>query len=76
LFAANIDPGEGRLARVDEEDLKSQLGDANVVIAKGHASLSAETAGTRAEFWKSVLIALVIVLCCEQFLAWTFGRRR
>jgi len=75
LFAANVDAAEGRLARVDTEDLQKKLGE-KVKLVQGQASLEAGAAGARSEFWRSVLIALVAVLLLEQFLAWTFGKRR
>ncbi len=76
LFATNIDASEGQLDRADEADVKKRLGDANVKWLKGHASLTAGATGARSEFWRTILFALVLVLCTEQFLAWTFGRRR
>ncbi len=76
LFATNIDPTEGQLDRADEADVKKKLGDANVKWLKGHASLTAGATGARAEFWRTILVMLVLVLCTEQFLAWTFGKRR
>lgn len=76
LFAANIEPSEGQLDRADEADIKKKVGDANVKWLKGHASLTAGAEGARSEFWRTILVVLVIVLCTEQFLAWTFGRSR
>ncbi|MEX2214569.1 MAG: BatA domain-containing protein [Phycisphaeraceae bacterium] len=76
LFAANIESDEGQLAKVDEEEFKKRMGDANVKLVSGQASLNAGTTGARSEFWRTVLIVLVLALCVEQFLAWTFGRRR
>lgn len=76
LFATNIDATEGQLDRADEADVKKRLGDANVKWLKGHAALTAGATGARSEFWRAILFALVLVLCTEQFLAWTFGRRR
>lgn len=76
LFAANINPTEGDLKRVDKEDLKKKLGDANVTIVEGEATLATASSGAKAEFWRWVLAALVIVLCVEQFLGWQFGRHR
>ncbi len=76
LFAANIDAGEGQLVKVPEADLKKKLGDAKVTILTGKASLASGATGARSEIWPTVLLLLVGVLCAEQFLAWTFGRRR
>jgi hypothetical protein len=76
LFAANIDPTEGDLRRVDQAVLKRDLGDAAVQLA-AIGSLSSLTAeGAKGELWMYILAALIGVLCLEQFLAWTFGLRR
>jgi len=76
LFAANIDPTEGELKRVDESELRRLLGDARVQLARGKVSLSIGATGSRAEVWEALLIGLAVVLCTEQCLAWAFGRRR
>jgi len=76
LFAANIDPDEGDLLRMDRDALQRALGDAPVRIVSGNAALSAEATGAKWEIWPWVLGALVGLLCLEQLLGWVFGRRR
>ena len=76
LYAANIEGDEGLLVKVNEDEFRKRMGDANVKLVSGQASLNAGTTGARSEFWRTVLIALAIALCLEQFLAWSFGRRR
>ncbi len=76
VFAANLDPSEGQLQRIDPNELKQALGDAHVEIGRGRVSLSLGASGSRMEVWPSLLLALAGVLCLEQFLAWSFGRRR
>jgi hypothetical protein len=77
LFATNIEAGEGQLERADDADVKKRMGEANnVKWLKGNAALTAGAVGARSEFWRTILFLLVAVLCIEQFLAWSFGRRR
>ena len=75
LFAANMDGGEGDLKRVEWPEIKTRLGD-KVQYMKGKASLSSGALGTGTELWRTVLLILVGVLCVEQMLAWSFGRKR
>jgi hypothetical protein len=75
LFASNVDPDEGRLQRADESELRRQIGD-KAQLLRGPEALAASAAGTKAEFWRSILVALAVVLGGEQLLAWAFGRRR
>lgn len=76
LFAANIDPAEGDLAPMATDTLGKQLGESNVQLVDGEDYLDQDTAGGRVELWRTLAVLLLIVLCTEQFLAWTFGRRR
>jgi hypothetical protein len=79
LFAVNIDPTEGLLRRIDEAGLRRELGDlpgAPVELVRGFGSLAGDEDEVRAELWKPLLFGLIAVLCMEQFLAWSFGRRR
>jgi len=76
LFAANVNPSEGDLKRIDRADFRKELGDAPVDIVSGRSSLALKVIGARRELWPLLLTALVVVLCGEQFLAWLFGRRR
>ena len=76
LYAANLDPTEGDLRRIEDSELRKVLGDANVQIERNKGALSLDLAGSRVELWKSVLLLLGGILCVEQVLAWLFGRRR
>jgi hypothetical protein len=75
LFAANPDPTEGNLARVDLPELRKSLGD-GVKIIKGTDSGALATTGAQRELWKYVLLGVVLVLAGEQLFAWSFGLRR
>lgn len=76
LFAANIDPAEGDVMKAPPEEIRRRLGDAPVALLAGRAYLREGAAGAKSELWRSLLVALVVVLMAEQTLAWVFGRRR
>lgn len=76
LFAANIDPREGELARADTRELTRKFGDANVEIVSQQALLDLGVDNTKGELWRWILLALVVVLAGEQVLGWLFGKRR
>lgn len=75
LFAANIENAEGQLARVDETQLTSMLGE-QVQLVEATPLHRLDPASARVELWKWVLAAVVLVLCAEQILAWGFAARR
>ncbi len=76
FYAANIDPAESDLRRAEAEVVTQKLGESRVQILRGKASLEQAALTTGFEIWRSVLIALAVVLGVEQFLAWSFGRNR
>lgn len=76
LFAANVDPDEGNLARVDSTALKRSLGDANVKIVPLAAAADLTAQGAQTELWWYILWTLIAVLCIEQTLGWYFGLGR
>ena len=76
LYAANLDPSEGDLRRIEDSELRRIIGEANVEIHRGNGTLSLDADGSRTELWKPTLLLLGGVLCFEQALAWLFGRRR
>lgn len=76
LFAANVDPDEGDLARADTQEFQRKLGDANVKFVSRADLLKVNVEDARRHLWPFVLGALVGVLCLEQFLGWRFGRNR
>jgi hypothetical protein len=76
LFAANLHPTEGRLKRMDPDELSKQWDGANVVIKRGMDSLTLGDEGSRSDLWPKVFYLLIVMLVAEQIMAWTFGRRR
>ena len=76
LFAANVDPREGDLKRVDRNAMQRGLGDANVRIVDAAAAQSLADIGSQTEIWWYLLWGLVAVLSGEQLLGWYFGRAR
>lgn len=75
-FAANIDPAEGTLDRVTETELRSRLGETEIVFVTAEAFGRTDDTSARTEIWRWLLLAMIICLCVEQFLGWNFGRKR
>jgi hypothetical protein len=74
-YSANVDPLEGNLKRFDEAQLVSLFPDAGLRVVdsavldeKGYD----EDAG-KGEFWKPLLILLLILVGLELMLSWKFG---
>lgn len=76
LFAANVDPTEGDLRRVDLEAMKKELAGSSVQIIPASAAADLAGGGSQTELWWYLLWGAVAVLCGEQVLAWFFGRAR
>ncbi|MEQ8787862.1 MAG: BatA domain-containing protein [Pirellulaceae bacterium] len=76
LFAANVDPREGDLRRVDRAKLDAQIGDAPIKIIRGEEAAAQQAVGAQWEIWKYLLMGLVGVLLGEQVLGFLFGKRR
>jgi hypothetical protein len=76
LFAANIDPSEGDLKRVDRAELARELAGTNVQLVAMARGGWLSDSGTQTEVWWYLLWALVAVLFGEQVLGWFFGRGR
>ncbi len=75
LVACNLDATEGDLTLVDPTQLAAWVGDrVELVPLEVVGTQSVDVA--RDEFWFQVLLALVVTLGVEQFLACWFGRRR
>jgi hypothetical protein len=74
VFARNVDPAEGDLAKADPAAIATALGDAPVRLMPNLATaeLDLREKGRGKEFWKYVLIALLAVLVVEQTLARRF----
>lgn len=75
-FAANIDPDEGDLRKADQAELRRRLGDTQVEFSTGFQQFRQSAEANRGELWRSLLIAMAMVLCAEQVLGWFFGQRR
>jgi hypothetical protein len=73
LFAANVDPSEGDLKRVDRQVMEKDLADTNVKIIEATTAGSLADVGSQTEIWWYLLWAVVAVLCGEQLLGWFFG---
>jgi hypothetical protein len=69
-FAINVDPAEGKLARVESQDVSNQLAGVNFQwhAADGFAADTRQLAGFN--LGQSLLYILLIVLLCEQVLAY------
>jgi hypothetical protein len=76
LFAANVDPSEGDLTRVDVDALRKEFRGLPVTILENHQAASQSVHGSRIEIWMFLLFGLLGVLFTEQFLGWWFGRKR
>ena len=76
LFAANIDPFEGDLARADVQQLQRKLGDSKVSFISAEDLTNINIDDARIHLWPLALALLVGVLALEQFLGWRFGRNR
>jgi len=76
VFAANVEPIEGDLKRLDFEKVGSDYFGPNVKIIAGPKMTSQTVQGARTEYWIYILFLLGGILVVEQFLGWLFGRRR
>ncbi len=75
LFAANVDPSEGNLRRINVPELQKEVGDKVQILAKGQMA-SLGDRGDRSEYWRTILWLVAAVLGIEQVLGWWFGKRR
>lgn len=76
LYAANVNPDEGDLRRIDVLSLPdAYFGENTRLVSADDLILQNET-GTSNEIWPQLLLILAGILCLEQLLGWAFGRRR
>lgn len=76
LFAANIDPQEGALSRLEASELDGNLF-SNKIRRVTAAELKDEAiSGGSTEIWPQIVVVLIGILATEQFLGWWFGRKR
>ena len=59
-----------------EDELRRSMGGVPLEYVKGIESIAEATGEPRTELWRVLLFATAAVLMIEQFLAWTWGRRR
>ncbi len=76
LFAANVDPRESDLRRIDLESLPADYFGKSTRILTGENLILQNESGTSNEIWPQVLMLLAGILALEQFLGWAFGRKR
>jgi hypothetical protein len=74
-FAANPDPAESDLAKLDQSGLEGRLPGWNFTYLTNWKELtrSAVSVGRRGELQRPLLFGALIVLLLESFLAWKFG---
>ncbi|MDY7009959.1 MAG: BatA domain-containing protein [Planctomycetota bacterium] len=74
LFARNVDPLEGRLARITEKELQGQLPlEFRYLDRLTPAGPKEAAASAQQEYWKAALAAMLLILAAEVFLAQRFG---
>jgi hypothetical protein len=73
VFAANVDPRESDLARIDPETLPGQFSQS---IETADETPDAALARPRQELFRWFLAAMVALLFAETFFAWWVGGRR
>ncbi len=76
LFAANVDPTEGQLQRLDFGQVGEQYFGERVSRVSLAQLSGLQFTGGHNEIWLQLLASLAAVLILEQFLGWWFGRRR
>lgn len=75
LFAANVDPTEGHLRRINESEFRREVG-SRVRLVSGEGASEAGIRGAQQETWWYLLWVLLAVLGVEQLLGLLFGRGR
>ncbi|MEE8412207.1 MAG: hypothetical protein V3S47_06860, partial [Acidobacteriota bacterium] len=76
LVAVNIDPREGDLLGVDEDELTKAAGDLPLTYVDGIDNLTGADGEARFEMWRACLFAALGILMTEQCLGWWWGRRK
>jgi hypothetical protein len=75
VVAVNPDTAESNLRSADEGELRAAMPDVPFVYISDLSSLSDVDGDARREYWRAILVAVVLLLMGEQFLGWWFGRR-
>ncbi len=76
LYAANPIVDESRLTRVDPVKLSSEVLPKQFAMVSLTGMSGQKVAGQQTEFWPQVVWVILLVLACEQFLAYWFGRNQ
>ncbi len=76
LYAANVNPNEGDLRRLDLAALPDDYFGQNTHVIDGEQMILENESGTSNEIWPQLLLVLAAVLAVEQLLGTWFGRRR
>ena len=71
IYAFNLDPSEGDLARADQKRIEAAAPRSR--FERGAEGADAAEGPDRAEFWRTLIIALIAVAAAETLLAWRFG---
>jgi hypothetical protein len=72
VYAMNVQPSEGDLARADLGRLERAVPGSRVERGGGDAALGAGDSD-RSEFWRALVVALIAIAAVETLLAWRFG---
>jgi len=76
MVPVNLDASESDLSMVNEVELRREMGSIPFEYIQGLGNVSRGSDDARAEFWRPALIAALVMLMSEQFLAWRWGRKR
>jgi hypothetical protein len=76
LFAANPDPRESDLARVEAAELRSMLAPLDVEIAAARGDVAGLFSPTGREIWRDLALLLLLLLIIESIFAAWVGRSR
>ncbi len=78
LFAANPDPAESDLTKIDRSGVQSLFAPLSVVYVAGSGEVAVDpgSVGRKGELHRPLLQAILILLLVESVLAWLFGRSR
>jgi hypothetical protein len=76
LYAANADPRESALERIDQAELKSMLEPLDVEIVRARGDGADLFSATGREIWRDLAAALLVLLFVESIFATWVGRSR
>lgn len=76
FFAANVDPDESRLTRIDVDEARKSLFGETISLVQLDRLGTESVSGGNQEYWKWVILGLIGVLVSEQSLARWFRSRQ